>query len=260
MARRPVISPSRLTTFLACPVKYRWTHVDPRGKWYMKARSYYSFGTTLHKALERFHDSSDTGVTTVAEAVAAVEESWIDSGYGSAEEMAEALGDGKALIERYVEESQAAAPKGNCLFVEKTLSMEFDRFRLVGRLDRVDELADGSLEIVDYKSGFFDFTPEDASSDIALSCYQLLLKQSYPDRRVTATLLSLRSGASASYSLSPVELDVFAGDVEYLGNQILNTEFQDLAPTPKPLCRHCDFLRLCLKHPDFEFELAEDAE
>ena len=32
-------------------------YVDDRGKWYLKAKSYYSFGTTLHRVLERFHDA-----------------------------------------------------------------------------------------------------------------------------------------------------------------------------------------------------------
>ena len=66
-------------------MKYLWTYVDSRGKWYLKAKSYYSFGTTLHKVLERFHDPGDTSVSTVGEALKVNEESWIVAGYASAE-------------------------------------------------------------------------------------------------------------------------------------------------------------------------------
>src|ERR1017187_10157226 len=126
----------------------------------MRSKSYYSFGSSLHRVLERFHDSDDAGVTTVDEAVAAVEESWVDAGYGSAEEMAEALGEGKAMVERYVEDAITHDRGGRSLLVEKTLNMHFDRFKLVGRPDRVDELEDETLEIVDYKTGRATVTPE----------------------------------------------------------------------------------------------------
>ena len=72
-------------------MKYLWTYVDARGKWYLKAKSYYSFGTTLHKVLERFHDSGDVGVTTVGDALKVYEESWLEAGYASPEEMQEAF-------------------------------------------------------------------------------------------------------------------------------------------------------------------------
>ena len=71
MARKQTLSPSKITTYLACPVKFGWTYLDPRGKWYLKSKSYYSFGSTLHKVLERFHNAGDTGVTTVGDALQA---------------------------------------------------------------------------------------------------------------------------------------------------------------------------------------------
>jgi putative RecB family exonuclease len=251
VARKPTMSPSRMTTYLACPVKYRWTYIDPRGRWYLKSRSYYSFGSSLHKVLERFHDEGDVGVTTVAQAVAAVEESWIDAGYGSAEEMAEAMGEGREMVERYVEEVISQEKEGKTIFVEKSLSMEFDRFRLLGRVDRIDELPDGTLEIFDYKTGRSTVDESELDGDIALGCYQLLLKQLYPMSPVKATIIALRSGARGSTSLSDDALVAFQRDIEALGNEILDTEFEELVPVGKPLCIGCDFIALCKKHPEF---------
>ncbi|MBW7928955.1 MAG: PD-(D/E)XK nuclease family protein [Fimbriimonadaceae bacterium] len=103
MARKPTLSPSRISTYLACPVKYRWTYVDSRGHWYARAKSYYSFGLTLHRVLEAFHSSGDRGVPTAHEAIAAMEENWMDAGYSSPDEMADAIGEGKQILERYAE-------------------------------------------------------------------------------------------------------------------------------------------------------------
>jgi len=176
VSRKPSISPTKLSIYLACPVKFRWTYVDGRGRWYLKAKSYYSFGTTLHKVLERFYDDRDRGVQTTEEVISAYDESWIDAGYRSGEEMAEAYGEGREILERHVRTAtidRVAATK----FVERQLKVDMGHFNLIGRLDRVDEYPDGSLEIVDYKTGRETVSTEDVAGDLAMSIYQLLLRK-----------------------------------------------------------------------------------
>lgn len=245
MARKPTLSPSRITTFLACPLKYYWTYLDARGRYYLRAKSHYSFGSTLHKVLQRFHDAGDTGVTTVSEALAAVEESWIDAGYSSAQEMQEALGEGKELVETYVTENLKAPSPGRPILIEKRLQMDMGAFNLLGIVDRVDEYPDGSLEIIDYKSGRQSVSPEDIQYDLAMSCYQLLVRHHYPDRPVKATIIALRSNSRASFALADADALQFEADLRVLGQQILATEFDSVAPSVKELCRRCDFLSLC---------------
>src|ERR1051326_5113827 len=149
MSRKPSLSPTKLSTYLACPVKYRWTYVDDRGKWYLRSKSYYSFGSTLHRVLERFHSSDDAGVETTAEALAAYEENWIDAGFSSAEEMAEAYHEGKEILERHVQDFAKRESAARVLYVEKQLRLDMGLFDLTGRIDRIDEHEDGTLEIVD---------------------------------------------------------------------------------------------------------------
>ncbi|MCX6340981.1 MAG: PD-(D/E)XK nuclease family protein, partial [Fimbriimonadales bacterium] len=167
--RRPTLSPSKITTFLACPNKYLWTYVDSRGKWYLKAKSYYSFGSTLHKVLERFHDSGDAGVTTVGDALQAYEESWIDAGYSSQEEMQEAFGEGREIILATLSDERVAERKAKVLAVEKLLKYNMGDFDLVGRIDRIDEHEDGTLEIIDYKSGRSTITDSEVETDLAMA-------------------------------------------------------------------------------------------
>ena len=252
MSRKPSLSPSKITTYLACPVKYRWTYVDDRGKWYIKARSHYSFGATLHRVLERFHDSNQNGVETTAEVMAAYEESWISAGFSSAEEMAEAHGEGKEILERHVREEAFQPAGAKTLFVEKQLKLDLGPFVLVGRLDRVDEHEDGSLEVIDYKSGRETVSAEDVQADIAMSCYQLLLRSQYPDKPISATVLALRSGEKASHGMSVEEMAEFESDIRFIGSQILAHDYEMLVPTFKRICGGCDFLTICRKHEDFD--------
>lgn len=257
MPRKPTLSPSKLTTYLACPVKYRWTYVDPRGRWYMRAKSYYSFGTTLHRVLERFHDSGDVGVSTTAEALAAYEESWIDAGYSSAEEMAEAYGEGREILERHVNLALTVASDAKTLFVERQLRKDLGAFVLLGRVDRVDQYADGTIEVVDYKSGRETVRPEDVENDIAMACYMLLLRHHFPDAPIRARILALRSGDSAIATLDEAALAQLEADLRALGTKILHEDYAEMTPLPKALCARCDFLPLCKAHEDFQLDTSD---
>lgn len=251
MPRKPTLSPSKITTYLACPVKYIWTYVDERGRWYMRSKSYYSFGTSLHRVLERFHDSGDTGVSTTEEVMAAYEESWIEAGYSSSEEMAEAFGEGREILERHVRATLERPPEAKTLFVEKQLRKDMGDFVLLGRLDRVDEYPDGTLEVVDYKSGRTRVTEEEVASDIAMSAYQILLRDKYPDRPVRARIVALRTGESESAALSDAEAQAFETDLIRLAGEILTTDLDQVSPKFKPLCARCDFRPLCARHENF---------
>jgi len=249
--RKPSISPSKITTYLACPVKYRYTYIDGRARWLLKAKSYYSFGSTLHHVLQRFHDSGDAGVSTTSEVLAAYEESWIDAGYSSAEEMAEAFGEGRQILERYVAEAQSKPPEAKTLYVERQFRHDFGDFVLIGRIDRVDEYEDGTLEVVDYKSGRETVSEDDVATDIAMCCYQLLLRKKFPDHPVRARIIALRSSDSACHTLASSDLEDFERDIAILAREILSENFDERRPVRKPLCDHCDFLIACQQDPDF---------
>ena len=250
--RLPTLSPSKITTFLACPTKFYWTYIDPKGRWYLRSKSYYSFGTTLHNVLQRFHDSGDTGVTTTAEAVAALEESWIESGYSSQDEMMQAMAEGKAIVETYVEAKLREPVTSQTLMVEKLLKKDMGEFILNGRIDRVEEWDDGTLEIVDYKSGRLGVTEDDILSDLAMSCYQVLLREKFPDRTIVASIVALRTGKKATAGLDRSELDRFVADLQVLGGMIIGQEWEGHSPLKKPLCASCDFLPLCSRSEGWE--------
>lgn len=254
---KPSLSPSKITTYLACPTKYYWTYIDPRGRYYLRSKHYYSFGTTLHRVLQQFHDADETGVATVGDAVRAMEENWVSAGYSSAEHMAEAAGEGREIIAKYVQTTLEKPPEGRTIFLERQIQTDLGAFRLIGRVDRVDERPDESWDIIDYKSGRSGVSEGDVVADIAMSCYQLILRRKYPERKITATVVALRSAASATVSLSGEDLDQFEADLVTLGTQILSTAWDEHQPAAKWLCHSCDFLPLCRKSPDFELPTVE---
>jgi len=257
VSRKPTLSPSRLTTYLACPVKYMWTYVDPRGRRYLRAKSYYSFGTSLHTVLQRFHDSGDVGVKTKGEALKIFEENWVDAGYRSQEEMEQAQNLGRRIVETHVEEALARPTGGRVIAVERRFRWEYDEFALLGVVDRLDHYPDadhpdGRMEIVDYKSGRREVFPEDVRGDLAMGTYALLVHRAYPNARITASIHAIRTGTSAVADFPLDEILRFEADLLELAHEIFATNWEELVPVPKELCRHCDFLPLCRQHPQFD--------
>lgn len=242
--RKPTLSPTRIDTYLECAVKYRYIYKDKIGRFFMRAKPYYSFGSTLHHVLQEFHEQGATH--TAEEIVEEMQQTWIGAGYATEEQEQAHREAGQQIVQAYHAAFQErAAAQVETLATEKTISYDMGRFRLSGRVDRIDRHADGSLEILDYKSGRWETTPEEVANDLAMSCYQLILKRLYPESPVFATIYCLRSGITASAAWSDEDRAEFERDLRALGDEILDRNYEELEPERMALCDHCDFLSLC---------------
>src|SRR5262249_8700509 len=114
---------------------------------------------------------------------------------------------------------------------------------LTGKLDRLDRLPGGELEIIDYKSGRQSVTEEEVRGSLAMAVYQLIVARLYPSTRVLATLLCLPTGARATVQRSATELDELEREFETIAERILaETSY---AAAPGPHCARCAFRRIC---------------
>ncbi|HLJ20317.1 MAG TPA: PD-(D/E)XK nuclease family protein [Stellaceae bacterium] len=245
--RKPALSPTKIATFLQCAVKYRYIYIDKIGRYYLRARAGFSFGSTLHGVLQGFHAGGER--QTAEEMAEELERKWIAAGYESPREEAEYRAAGAEIVTAYRAAQEGRAERGvAAIATERTISLDLARFKLTGRVDRIDRHADGSVEVVDYKSGRLDVTPEEVRASLAMCCYQLILARQYPGSAVSGTIYCLRSGRSATASLSREELDEFERDIVAIGSRILDMDFQGVAPVPVPACEACDFLSRCRQY------------
>src|SRR5260370_8749726 len=97
--RKPILRPTKINTYLECAVKYRYIYLDKIGRFYMRARPGYSFGSTLHQALQTFHQEG--GVRSPEQLVERYDEGWISAGYESKEQEAEFRQAGVEIVEAY---------------------------------------------------------------------------------------------------------------------------------------------------------------
>ncbi len=267
MARRPTLSPSKLTCYLACPHKYYWTYESAHGQWFLKSHSYFSFGLSLHRALETFHRNAGAGVDVREALLGALDENWIQSGYGSADEMQAAFGEAKAILGGIADDLEESRSEGvdlgvRVLFIEKSLRKSMGEWDLIGRADRIDlidSIETPVVNIVDYKSSRAGILAEEVANDVAMSSYALMVRDLFPGHQIRATIHALQSKETAHFDWTDEGLDEFEFSVRELGEAIRNHHWDEFHPVPKRLCATCDFVSLCRKSPHYR-ELLEQAE
>ncbi len=244
--RKLILSPTKVAAYLECAVKYRYIYVDKIGRFYMKGNPALSFGSALHSVLRSFHDGAVEGSQ---QAVEKFEQSWALVTNATEEERAALLVSGTQILAEYVEaRSKVDADAPSTLWTEKTVRADLGDFILTGRLDRVDRHADGTLEIVDYKSGRLDTSEEEVAGDLAMNCYRLILLKNEPGARVINTIHCLRSGISASAEPDPEATAAFERDIVALGQEIIAREFEYVEPSRIDACEWCSFLSRCTRY------------
>jgi putative RecB family exonuclease len=248
--RKPEISPTKLRIFLTCPLMFKLIYVTKVGRYYYRPNIGDSFGASLHRAIAEFHSSGGHDAHSADQLSEKLRDAWTGVGYECAEQEREHLDLGMRLLQSYYEDSRTGAIT---LLTEKQLREDMGEFILTGRIDRLDERPDGTLEIIDYKSGRARVTEEEVANDLAMSVYQFLARRKYPGRRVVATIHCLRTGNTASAELSDSdaeELELMVRQVA--GDMLAITEETELLPRRTPSCDCCDFSKLCERRARIE--------
>ena len=162
-------TPTRLTSWLDCPRRYRMAYLDrpppPKGApW-----AHNSLGASVHNALAGWW-RRPLPERTVTAAGDLLQAGWIGQGFADERQSARQRARASAMVESYV---AALDPADEPLGVERTVATRTDRIAVSGRIDRLDERLAGppdppdplgpapqaghdrgtELVVVDYKTG-----------------------------------------------------------------------------------------------------------
>lgn len=252
--RKLTLSPSRISTYLACRVMYKYTYIDKIGRFYYQPKAYHSFGASLHRTLEDFHKAGGAETQPPEKLIETLHSVWTSAGYASAEEEEQRKEAAAEFLEHYHEEYQVPGVK--TLFTEKYLKHDMGEFNLTGRLDRLDEHPDGHLEVIDYKSGRLSVSEAEVRDDLAMGIYSYLTHVNYPNRCVTAGIYCLRTGVTATVEFTDEDFAEIEDGVRAVASEIIQID-QDSVIEPVWLpnvCPECDYLRLCAKRMSWNVE------
>lgn len=248
------MSPTKISTYLACRVMYRYSYIDKIGRFYYQPKAYHSFGSSLHRTLEDFHKSGGAETQSPEQLVEKLHTAWTSQGYASAEEEEQRIGMAAEMLESYHQDHIVEGVK--TLFTEKQLKWDMGEYILMGRLDRLDQHPDSTLEVIDYKSGRLSVTQEEVKDDLAMGIYALLTKKNNPILPVSATIYCLRTGEKATVSYSDEDFIEIEDGINAIAEEILQMDADSvIEPVWLPnVCPECDYLRLCARRMKWDVE------
>ncbi|MGZ4611202.1 MAG: RecB family exonuclease [Actinomycetes bacterium] len=255
-ARLFVCTPTRLTTWLDCPRRYRFTYLDrpmpPKGPpW-----AHNSVGSSVHTALANWYRLAPAQ-RTPERAGRLVEEAWLTEGFRDQNQALEWRARAREMVVRY---AGTIDPYVEPLGIERTVATRTGVLALSGRIDRLDlRDVDGAeqLVVVDYKTGRHVLTTHDARSSLALAVYAVAAARVLRRPCVRVELHHLPTGDVVAHDhtsesldrhlarAESIALEASAADAAYRAGLPDDELDRVFPPVVSPKCRWCDFARHC---------------
>jgi RecB family exonuclease len=250
-------TPTRLTTWLDCPRRYRMSYLDrpvpPKGPpW-----AHNSLGASVHNALAGWW-RLPMARRTVESAAALLDQGWITEGYSDNEQSARYREWARRMVEHYV---SGLDPADEPVGVERTVATRTDTIAVSGRIDRLDTRpAPGGgteLVVVDYKTGRHVLSTDEARSSLALALYAIaagrVLRRDcrrvelhhLPTGQVFAWEHTDETLARHLRRAEEIAAECAEADERMRGPLPLEKYDEVFPPRPAPGCGWCDYLRHC---------------
>jgi putative RecB family exonuclease len=249
------LSPSRASDFKTCALRYRLRTIDrlPEAPSPDAVR-----GTVVHKVLEDLFDlpapertpaRAEEMVPAAWDLVVAAEPSVADLfPDGGSDRLPDWLDSCRSVLRRYfdLEDPRRLEPAERELYVEALLD---SRLLLRGFIDRVDIAADGSIRVVDYKTGRSAAPGFEAPALFQMRFYALVIWRTRGVLPAMLRLIYLGDATTISYTPDEDDLRATERQLEALWRAIaLAHETGAWLPRPGPHCSWCSFQAHC---PEF---------
>jgi putative RecB family exonuclease len=243
-------TPTRLSTWLDCPRRYRFSYLDrptpPKGPpW-----AHNSLGAAVHSALADWW-ALPFAQRVPARGVELVRKRWLTDGFQNPEQSARVRERACRWVEEYL---LRVDPADEPIGIERTVAAPTRRLALSGRVDRIDNRSDGRLVIVDYKTGRRPLTDDDARSSLALALYCVGAARTLRRPCTRVELHHLPTGTVAAHEHTEQSLERKVAEAESIAHDAVRADAahaagrtgDDVFPTrPGSLCSWCDFRKHC---------------
>jgi putative RecB family exonuclease len=234
------LSFSRIDLYGTCPRSFRFRYVDRLPS---RPSPHLSFGSSVHAALEDFHDRSLPERPDVDALLAALYEHWDASGFADLprEEQLAFYRHAQEVLRRY--HARGPLDGRRVVATEAWFEVPFAyEAVVVGSIDRVDVDDDGALHVVDYKTNRRARSRADVAGSLQLALYALACEHLYGQLPATVALDFVVPGVTVAVDLGELDLAAARSAVLDTAAAIRAERFPT---TPNRLCDWCDHRRVC---------------
>jgi len=245
------LSASDIDLYRTCPLKYKFARVFaiPR-----EPTINQRFGILIHQVLERFHTEAmradalgDGGAESrpgsgapgsLDRLLFLFEAGWRRTGFGSSDDELQYRDRAVAALARYHERERSGSSRP--VWLERGFSFAIGDHQLRGRVDRVDQRADGGYELIDYKTGE---QRGGGDGDVQLALYRLAARSAWQIEADTGSYWYVLSDKRVEVPSAPDDAERVERTVLEVGAGI---EGQDFEPRPSyEICSWCDYRLIC---------------
>ncbi|MDD4332491.1 MAG: ATP-dependent DNA helicase [Patescibacteria group bacterium] len=246
---------SQVEAYAKCPLQYRFSFIL---RIPVPQKSVFVFGRVMHDVLRKFLTPLAEGAErqfdlfgqaqggqpkiklSEAGLLKIYDESWQSDWYDSKTEREKYYKKGKESLKKFYADLEANGYP-EIMFLEKNFLHKIENYLFKGAIDRIDKLPDGTLEIIDYKTGApkerLDY---DAKRQLVL--YKIVMEESFNLKVSRLSFYYLDNAAKVSFEADDKIVEKLKLNIR---EEISRIQQGDFSPKPGPLCAYCDFRDIC---------------
>lgn len=225
------LSYSAIEAFRTCPLHFKLRYIL---RIPTPTTAPLSMGNSIHLALRDFYRSG-------GDIIKHLENNWVVEGYGSKKHEQESLEKSKRFLTQYL--SSDLHKKAKPIYLEEMFSFNVDpTLKIGGKIDRIDELPGGTLEVIDYKTGANVPTQKDIDLDLQMTIYALAATIKKPIDKVKLAFYYFDTGTKIETIRTAEQLAAAKKELLALRDQIASSDF---LCSGNLLCKSCEYKMLC---------------
>lgn len=238
------LSYSQIETFRLCPLHYKLRYIlhipTP-------ASPALSFGTTMHSVMRHAYEKVAQRKKVDKKILSdLLEINWISEGYTSKTYEREMKKRGQRYLTEYFEKEYRADTR--VLTLEQPFTVPLNNtLRIGGKIDRIDELSDGTIEIIDYKTGRLP-TKREVDNNLQLSMYAIAASEipgSIFCRNAKDILLTLYFFDTQEKISTTRTVDQLKEEKTKILEMAREIESSDFQCSRNKLCAACEYYMFC---------------